>query len=148
MTPTASPSETSDIPEAARKQTPAGAEAFLEYYMLQVNVAWTEPDASAIDRLGTAECQFCNRTVEAAEYFVANDERYKSDPVTVLSVENFGGAPSGEQYVALSYRQNAADIIDAEGKVLRSDPQADVKGNAAVKWTADGWRLRGIEDAG
>jgi hypothetical protein len=146
-TPTPTPSNTSTIPAAARKNTPEGAEAFLKFYFSAANEAWTTPDVSLIQRLGTRGCEFCTRTEDAAVYLEEHGERYAEDPVTVLSVKAFGGAPTGEQYLAVKFRQNAVAVVDAKGAVARSDPEAVITGNAALRWTSGRWLLRGVESA-
>jgi hypothetical protein len=69
------------------------------------------------------------------------------DSYTVVSIEPFTGAPKGEQYLAIEFRQNAVDVLDGDGAVARSDPEAVISGNAALRWSSDGWLLRGIEVA-
>ena len=80
--PSASPSPSTtpsgpDIPAAATKQTDAGAEAFVEYFFEQFNVAWTEPRPGLIASLSDPDCQFCAKAeASGAKTLPTTDERY------------------------------------------------------------------------
>jgi hypothetical protein len=140
-----SPSQTSTIPAAARKHTSAGAAAFLRYYFRMVNRAWTGPDSEPLEGLGTAKCEFCNKTLDGARYLESHGERYGHNPVTLTRAEPFAGAPEAEQYLRVEFKQNPVDVLDSGGAVVRSDPSATISGNAAVRWSGGRWLLRGIE---
>ena len=142
-----SPTETSDIPAAARKQTPAGAEAFLAYYVERANASWTEPNDQILGPISTTKCEFCNGINETATYLVEHDERYRSDPIAIRKVEAFGGAPSGDQYLSFEFIQNAVDVVGRDGQVKRSDPSVVGRSYARLRWSAGGWKLFGIERA-
>jgi hypothetical protein len=117
----------------------------VRYYLSTANRAWTIPKADLIRELGTKDCEFCTRTVDAAVYLEEHGERFAGDPVSEVVIEAFGGAPAGEQYLAVEFKQNAVDVLDAQGQISRSDPAAQVKANAAVRWSSGGWLLAGVE---
>ncbi len=99
--PTTSPTATpaSSIPAAARKQTPEGAKAFVEYFMEQVNLAWTTPSTGLIADNSTSDCKFCNTAEATARWLVEHDQHYAAAPVTVGRLEAISGAPKGQYYV-------------------------------------------------
>ncbi len=102
--PSASPS--TEVPAAAREKSEAGAEAFTRYFFEQVNVAWTEPRPGLIASLSDPDCEFCSTTEKAAAALQQANQRYESDPLNVLDLRLFSGAPEGQLYFFADLRQN------------------------------------------
>jgi len=148
VTPSPSPSVTAsgpEIPAAAREQTEAGAEAFVRFFFDQLNTALTEPRAGLIKSLSDPKCEFCKGTEDTAVYLVRENERYATNPVDVIDVEAFVGAPEGQQYLALSMVQKRADIVDAKGVVVATDSRKDADSNVGVVWSSGRWLMLAVE---
>ena len=144
--PSPSPSDTGPtIPAAAREQTPAGAEAFVKYFFTQFNVAWTEPRPGLIKSLSDPQCQFCQKAESAATDLAGHGERYASDPVSLKTVDAFGGAPKGQQFVAIRHVQNAVKVVNGTGSVVTSDPRAENDFYVTLRWKGDRWTLLEME---
>ncbi|MBD3783246.1 MAG: hypothetical protein IE926_09885 [Micrococcales bacterium] len=144
--PSPTPSSTGpDIPAAARQKTNAGAEAFVRFFFDQFNVAWTQPQPGLIKALSDPACQFCAKAESTAQYLNAHAQRYQSVPSTLLTVDVFGGAPTGQQFTEIHLVQNAAKIVDSAGKVVDTDPRLDKRYYVTLKWAGDGWRLLELE---
>lgn len=133
------------IPAAAREQTEAGAEAFVRFFFDELNTAWTEPQAGLIESLSDPTCEFCTNTEATATRLVADRHRYSTKPVEVTAVDQFVGAPTGQQYVAVTLVQRRSDVVDADGAVVRTDVRKVLDRYVAVVWAGDGWRLLGVE---
>ena len=149
-TPSPSASETAsgpEIPAAAREQTEAGAEAFVRFFFDQVNTAWTEPRAGLIKSFSDPKCEFCSKTEATAARLVSDRQRYSSNPVEVTAIDQFVGAPSGQEYLAVTLVQRRVDVLDADGSVVSTDQRKNLDRYVAVIWTDGEWRLLGVEKA-
>ena len=145
--PSPSPTESSAVPAAAREKSEKGAEAFVRYFFDQVNRAWTTPEAGLIARLSVDDCEFCTKTEQTAAFLTKEGQRYETAPVTVSTYAAFAGAPKDQHYFSLELTQNRSRILDESGAAVATDPKKDTRFNVAVKWTPDGWRMLGVENA-
>ena len=147
-TPSPSASETAsgpEIPAAAREQTEAGAEAFVRFFFDQFNIAWTEPRAGLIESLSDPECQFCQKSEESTLGFVADGQRYASQPVEVRGIEPIVGAPSGQQYLAATFEQKASRIVDQSGTAVTSVKRQVGERYVVLAWSGGRWWMREME---
>jgi hypothetical protein len=55
------------FPAAAKKQTDAGAVAFVEYYLDALDYAWSAPDDKILVGLSTSDCKFCVNVQKTAK---------------------------------------------------------------------------------
>lgn len=143
-TPSASPSGP-EVPAAARKQTPAGAEAFLRYYFDELNRVSMVPDPGVLGSLGTSDCEFCQRNETTIKSLADAGHRYVTEPTRVTAAEAFGGAPKDAQYVHLEFDQLGAKIVDEAGTKVGEDKKLEAKANAALRWQGGSWKLQGVE---
>lgn len=144
--PSLSPSASgSEIPAAAREQTPAGAEAYVEYFFDQFNVAWTKPQPGLIKSMGTSGCEFCANSEDTTQKLADKKQKYAEDPVRLNEAQSFGGAPEGEQYVRIKFTQSGARVVDSSGKEVARDKKLTADANAALRWVDQRWLVRGIE---
>jgi hypothetical protein len=130
---------TVDLPPEARKHTPAGAEAFVRFFVEQSNEAWTKPDDTLLPPLSDNGCLSCEALQKTSAKLVANKQRYRSDPMTIEEIGAIGGAPSGQQYVRVIGIQNRVEVIDSAGKVVLTDPKKGVALTASAVWKEDRW---------
>ncbi|MCH8613297.1 DUF6318 family protein [Arsenicicoccus dermatophilus] len=79
---------TAGIPAAARAHTPEGAEAFVRYFIDQVNVAWTTPRTGLIASLSLPTCKSCTNLEKGAADMAAADSHY-AKPMLTLKNEVF-----------------------------------------------------------
>ncbi len=135
------PTATSDIPEAARKKTDAGAEAFARYFFEQVNAAWMAPNPDLIARLSDRGCKSCDALAKTATDLQKNGQRYREIPIDIVSVSTAKDSPSGQQYVDASLVQNESNVIDGAGKIVLNDPREEFKRTVALSWTGDQWTV-------
>ena len=148
VTPSPSPSVTAsgpEIPAAAREQTEAGAIAFAEYFVEQVNIAWTEPRVGLVKSLSDAKCDFCSASEADAQLLVDNGQRYQTTPSELLEVEPIVGAPEGQQYLAIKLEQKSARIVDGSGAVVNSNKRQVADLYMALIWSDDRWSMLEIE---
>ena len=132
------------VPVAARQHSEAGAEAFVRFYIDQLNLAWTVPDPTRLAALGDPECLSCASLEHTARELAAMKRRYAAAPVSITTVAAFGGAPAGQQLVRLAMEQHAVSVIDGGGHVVTRDEAKPVSRDVLLKWRAGAWRVFGI----
>lgn len=129
------------LPPEATKHTEKGAEAFVKFYLEQVNTAWTTPKADVLPPLSDSGCISCEAFEKEAKNLVAKGHRYASNPATYKSFRAFGGAPTGRQYVRVLGTQHQVDVVDAKGQVVSTDPKKPIAVNAMTVWEGGRWLL-------
>ena len=130
-----------DLPPEARKHTPEGAEAFVRFYLDQINVAWTTPKAGIISRLSDPSCQSCASFEDTAAQLSKDGQRYAATPSTFTTVKAYGGAPAGQQLVRVVGTQHKVDIVNASGRVVKTDPKESIAANALTIWKGTRWLM-------
>jgi hypothetical protein len=139
--PSVTPSATASVPAAARAHTKAGAEAFVRFYMDQVNLAWTTPDDTLLAGLYDPGCKSCSGLDEVAHDLAAKGRHYASRPVALQRADGYAGAPAGQQLVHVQVVQNAVDILDSSGSKVSSDQRKDLTWDALLSWEGVTWRI-------
>lgn len=143
-TPT-TPTTTVPIPAAARQHTPAGAEAFVRFYIDQLNDAWTKPDSQVLPPLSDRDCVACKSLQDTAVSLTEKKQHYASDPVTVTKVVPLQTQPGGVQLVRLFMDQHKVNVLDSTGKVVLTDSAKRLARTVGVAWKGDSWRLFDME---
>lgn len=145
---TTGPSSTATVavPPEARAHTPAGAEAFVKYFMEEANRSWVKPDVTVLKLLSDPGCISCKQIQDTASALAAKGHHYSANPVTVRTVAAYNGAPAGQQFVRLLMTQHKVDVVDSAGKVISTDPQVELARSAAVVWKGDSWLMYGIAE--
>jgi hypothetical protein len=129
------------LPPEATKHTEKGAEAFVKFYLDQVNASWMTPLAGVLLPLSDSGCISCKSFEKEAHDLVSKGHRYASAPATYTSFTAFGGAPEGRQYVRVLGTQNRVNIVDAKGNVVSTDPKKPIAVNAMTIWQGRRWLL-------
>ncbi|NHA68746.1 DUF6318 family protein [Phycicoccus flavus] len=142
--PSASPSPSgSDIPAAARKQTDAGAEAFVRYYIAQSGRAWTKPDPSLLDGLSTRQCSSCSRLSDVAADLASKKQRYDASPIRISKMKTIRSSSSEVAFEA-SLVENAVRVVDRKGSTVDSYPERRIVRAISTVWRDERWLLNGI----
>ena len=139
---TSATAATVQIPEVARAHTEAGAEAFVKFYVEQVNLAWTRPQAGLLPPLSDSGCLSCKAFEREAAELVAKHHRYARDPAVYTKVTAFGGVTKeGRRRVRIIGVQERVDIVDSAGNVVSTDPRKPIAVTAMTMWQGDRWLL-------
>jgi hypothetical protein len=139
-----SPSASVSIPAEAMAQTPEGAVAFVRFYYDQLNAAWAAPNSSSLEGLADPTCGTCSNNREHAKELLTAGERVKGDSVTLISASPAPGAPEGQEFVDVELHQLPAEIVAADGSVVRTVNDRKGMLRAVVIWRNDGWLIYGI----
>jgi hypothetical protein len=123
------------MPDEARTQDAAGAEAFVRYYIELINRTSTVMDAQPLRDLSDG-CRDCNRIADNVERDMAAGLRRDGGE---LSVTGFG-APMVEgstSRIAIVVDQSALRILDGNGADVPgrgSVAYSELSGGAALRW--------------
>jgi hypothetical protein len=101
------------MPAEAREQTPAGAEAFLRYYLELVNKSQTTLDTSFLLQISD-QCITCTRLIDGLDSYRAKDYSYSGGALTARDV-NAGGIDGSTVDFSVSLSQASVQIVDNAG---------------------------------
>lgn len=128
------------FPAAAKKQTDAGAVAFVEYYLDALDYAWSAPDDKILVGLSTSDCKFCNNVQKTAKKSLIDAVR-SSGKVLEAGEISIISKPVGIWLIGCDVKLNQIDYIDASGSVVNQQAPAKLFWAAKVVWH-DGWRIQ------
>ncbi|WP_369140761.1 DUF6318 family protein [Modestobacter versicolor] len=112
------------MPDEARQQTPAGAEAFLQYFIQLMNAAQEQATSEYVRSL-SLQCATCDTFADGVDNYAKLQYRYDGGEIVLGSVS----APSitgGNAEFALALVQDRLSVIGPDGS-----PIADLVSEAA-----------------
>lgn len=116
----AAPTKTEDpvlasIPKDARAETPQGAEAFVEFFMRQVNKAFTTADSTVLEGLSKPGCNMCDAFIESAADLERRHIHHKGLSIepTSTTVQQYD---DGARSVLVWTTQHSVAIVDDNGE--------------------------------
>ena len=143
----ASPSPTSayvpvkpKFPAAAKKQTDAGAVAFVEYYWEAVDFAWSKPDSEILDGLSTTACESCSQLIESAKQSV-KAKQTATGPILDVSGISIVSKPIGLIHLICDVRQYDVSYVNPTGEVVYEQEAKTLSRALEVVWR-DGWKVQ------
>lgn len=137
----------SDIPAAARANTPEGAEAFVRYFVEQVNRSWQTANSELVRPLASDECTSCTAFMGTADEYKRLGHHYDGVPMAVADSIVSAFSETEGTVVFVYGEQAAAAIVDSSGATVRSIPAA--KSNIAVTARfGDSWKVTKVQGLG
>ncbi|MGY1641559.1 DUF6318 family protein [Geodermatophilus sp. SYSU D00703] len=135
------------MPDEARTQDAAGAEAFVRYYIDLINRTSTVMDAAPLREFSDG-CADCDRIASAVESDGASDYRYEGGNLTVTEIASpLINGQTAE--MAMRADQAALVVLDATGtsvENLGSPSYEGLSGGAALTWnkTRHSWLMTAL----
>ena len=145
--PSANPSSSSaaDVPAAARARTEAGAIAFFEFFVSEVNRGQTSPGSVDLFTLSDKDCIACKKLQTSLQEYVDNGWSVKQAPV-VVSNTALANAPTEDRVIVnFTYKQLPVAYYKngtAEGKLKA----VTTKNAAALRWVGGAWQVYDMEE--
>jgi hypothetical protein len=131
------------MPDEARTQDAAGAEAFVRYYIDLINRTSTVMDAAPLREFSDG-CIDCARIATSTENAAAAGQRYEGGEMTIVEV----GRPLMKETIAeMPLRVNQAQFVvrASDGTAIEggSEAYSNILGGAALRWNAsqDSWLM-------
>lgn len=135
------------MPDEARTQDAAGAEAFVRYYIDLINRTSDVMDAQPIRDLSDPACEDCDRIATNADEASAAGRKYEGGEITVREV----GEPllrNDNAELAIRIDQAKFTVLDASGEPTSGGSEAfsDVLGGVTLTWdkTRQTWVMTGM----
>ncbi|TFV47800.1 hypothetical protein [Blastococcus sp. TF02A-35] len=123
------------VPDEARTQDAAGAEAFLKYWIDLLNRQRAVPAGQAITDLGPG-CQECARIAGNYDSAASAGNRYEGGELTITeSVAPQMG--DGEAMIAFVARREPVSLVNRDGAILeaRPDPAPALSSGITLNWS-------------
>jgi hypothetical protein len=145
-TTSASPTATADpnIPAAARAHTPAGAEAFVRYFIERLNVAWTVPRAGILSPLCQSSAIACTAFEKTATRLAGAGHHYDGNPLTIGFIGDLGGPAANKIDVLANVVQEPRREVDAAGKTYVTDTRKNLRFDFELLFTGQAWSVSSI----
>lgn len=141
-TPTPSATEASalpPLPDAAKENTPEGAEAFIRYYFDVVNLLHREPQLGVLQEIIDPGCESCANAEETISYLVEQGARLDGDLYLIERLTRIGGGDPGVTRFDATWQGPGATVMTDTQEVLDEIPPAEFAGIMAAKWTGEKW---------
>lgn len=132
------------VPRAARAHTFQGAQAFAEFYIGQINQAWTTPDPELLRPYGLMSCKSCANYVATAAKFSASRQRYAVAPVKVVASTWLPESTTSAALVSVVWAQRSTQIVSVTGKPVRLIGDGKGVSEFELRWQDRSWRVAGI----
>jgi len=127
------------VPEAAKANTPQGAEAFTKYFGGIVNAAFVDQREVELQPLVLPECKSCSGISASIVSYRQKNQRFVGQYLNVTSAV-FSSELSGITKVLASTDQLGGKVMDANGQVVETASPS--KGNVSFQLKFDGgWRV-------
>ena len=146
--PTDEPTEASalpELPEAAKENTPEGAEAFIRYYFDVANFALTKPEPGLVPKIASDECVSC-ATLEAQVADLSQQgQRATSNPYEIKSMALVGGTTQDVELFNMVVALPATTIESRDGTVSDPSQEAEYSGTGGARWEGGRWELLDLD---
>ncbi|MGO4455523.1 DUF6318 family protein [Arthrobacter sp. RAF14] len=132
------------MPEAAKKETPEGAKAFVGYWVAMLSYAYETGDVKTLDTLGAPGCRLCHSqpTNIASEW--SNGAWTEGGKLRIPHFEIKATPYPSRVTLVAQIDQDAIKVHDRNGKITASRPKATTAVAFVVDYSTKGW---GITDS-
>ncbi|MGY1635055.1 DUF6318 family protein [Geodermatophilus sp. SYSU D00742] len=134
------------MPDEARTQDAAGAEAFVRYYIDLINRTSTVMDAAPLREFSNG-CAECNRIATETEQDAQAGYRYQGGKITITWIKS--PPPGSEAEIGFVADQEALSVLDTSGAPVQglTFPAYDqLSSGASARWhqPSQTWILTGL----
>jgi hypothetical protein len=127
------------IPEAAKANTPQGAEEFTKYFGQVLDEAFATLDSHTLKAVALPECKSCSGAISAIDGYRQRGERFVGQ-YAGFSAAVFASNTDGVTRVLAHSQTDGAKVIDGQGSLVRTIPAQS--GNLSVQLRFDTqWRV-------
>jgi hypothetical protein len=133
------------MPTEAREQTPAGVQAFTEYYISLINRLENDLDGSYLRNL-SRNCDTCDRIAEDAESDALKGYVYKGGSLTISSMGTATLTQAGGE-IAFTVNQAPLDVVAGDGRPVEelTAPQlSELPAGLTTVWSEDHWLISSL----
>ncbi len=141
---TAPPTGAPVLPDAARQQTPEGAEAFVRHWYATLEYSWSVMQSAPIRTLG--ECLSCANYADTIDAVAADGKRIVGGDITVNLADGTVTGQSTAATVAAVISASEQTVQDSAGAqvAVLSEALANSQFLFDLSWQADTWSVTSI----
>ena len=144
VSPSASASA-SAVPTGINAPTAQGAADFVRFFYAEITRAFAERDPSIVSALSLPSCKTCKLYIDSIASIRAKNQRVEGGGFRITFAVAPGDA-GATATVDVGFDFGAARIVDAGGRVVRSDPaQPRQEDQVALHRVGDVWRVATIK---
>lgn len=132
------------LPDEARENTEAGAEAFALHYLAVVNFTSRTPTPGLIEKLSAGGCLSCENRANSVRYSADNHEHTERDLFDVNDSVALYDPGRSTAVVRVDVQQIAQDVFSAEGDVVDTIDEQSATLVFDLAWDA-GWSVTEIQ---
>ena len=133
------------LPEAAKKNTKAGAEAFAMFYTTQLGESAATADSTTIRALADKSCDVCDALADQADLYAKEGVRAPRSPYRNLRIASSRAAGGGTHVVEVNMDQASFRLIDKSGTPgTKVGGEKDVSYFVSVDWEDGRWITRDL----
>lgn len=131
-----------DYPEAARFETPEGAEAFIHYVIDSYEYMVVSGDTEEFERLGLPNCRWCERSIKTVNKFAQNSSWVEVADMEVVEtqfpfeVDGYEGLWNSD----ITVRTHKLTTYE-NGRIINAEPNS-IEMRAQVQFDNGRWFLR------
>ncbi|MDN5717921.1 MAG: DUF6318 family protein [Janibacter sp.] len=130
----------SDLPDAAREETKAGAAAFGKYYYETFGNATDSGQTGDLEKLSADECKVCSTSVSGIQADMKKGWTRSENPYSITNVKAQKRSDSGYK-VSMSVKVAAHTREDANGKENGHVKATTYTLTQHVAWENDRWQM-------
>ncbi|OFE16210.1 hypothetical protein BA895_20230 [Humibacillus sp. DSM 29435] len=129
---------TNRLPAAARAATPAGAQAFVDFYVESINTAFAQPSGTALQGLSTPSCDVCSALEARAAQFASSGQHY-AGPIYRTRSSSASAQPPGQR-VVVDIEQFGVATLDRDGKQIDRNQPSQARFAVSLEFT-NAWQV-------
>lgn len=143
--PTSGESAAPDLPEAATKNTKAGAEAFAMYYTTQLGEASVTADSTTVRALADESCEGCDALADQVDLYAEEGVHAPFNPYKNLRLAGSRENADGERVVEVDMDHAEFRLVARDKKRRYKIPGAkDVTYFVNLGWEGSRWAVRDL----
>lgn len=138
------PIATPQAPESATRTGPAGATAFVTYWVEVLNFAGATGDTTLLEQLSTADCVRCRALVDGISAIYEQGGRIEGGGWEVASTKPYG-VREQRFFIDAVIDSEPQSVIDADGTTEEFEGAQDRLRAFVLKRVGGGWRVAELD---
>ncbi len=116
----------------------------MKYFLELNNLAYMRADADLLRAVSANGCEVCESLIDDVEELQRLNRHY-DHPVVALDSAEYLGANSPTQYlVSAQVTQQRSSVVDADGKVILTDPEKVLHRTFEITWKSGSWQVSAV----
>lgn len=131
------------MPEEAKEDTEAGAEAFALHYIDLINYTGMNPETGVLEPLATDDCASCDNFEEAVDRLITSDQHYSSPTMQVDDA--FAVAMGNGARATVILGQLPTQVVEGDDVIEESDGGERLTFVFSMVLRESGWLVEEIQ---